>query len=118
MGRNPIAKAQLTRFRIALLLAVAADALQFVFLPFLVEGADSPADDGIDAVTAVVLIYLLGFHWEFLPSFAAKLLPGVDLVPLWTLSVANVYRQTKRLAASQATQQEGAPPQEQGPIAS
>ncbi len=102
MGRNPIAKAQLTRFRIALLLAVAADALQFVFLPFLVEGADSPADDVIDLVTGALMMYLLGFHWEILPSFAAKLVPGLDLAPLWTLSVANVYRKTKRLAASQA----------------
>jgi hypothetical protein len=38
--------------------------------------------------------YLLGWHWEFLPSFAAKLIPGVDLVPLWTLAVANVYRKS------------------------
>ena len=36
---------------------------------------------------AVVLTALLGWHWEFLPSFAAKLVPGVDLVPLWTLAV-------------------------------
>ena len=33
---------------------------------------------------------------EFLPSFLAKLVPGVDLAPLWTLSVANVYRKSKR----------------------
>jgi len=39
--------------------------------------------------------YLLGCHWEFLPSFAAKLIPGVDLVPLWTLAVANVYRKSR-----------------------
>jgi len=42
------------------------------------------------------MLSLLGWHWEFLPSFLAKLVPGVDLVPLWTLAVANVYRKSKR----------------------
>ena len=47
-----------------------------------------------------MLTYLLGWHWEFLPSFLAKLVPGVDLVPLWTLAVANVYRKSKQIAVS------------------
>jgi hypothetical protein len=46
------------------------------------------------------LSYLLGWNWEFLPSFLAKLVPGADLVPLWTLAVANVYRRSKRLAVT------------------
>jgi hypothetical protein len=45
-----------------------------------------------------VLVQLLGWHWEFLPSFLAKLVPGVDLVPFWTTAVANVYRKSKRIA--------------------
>ena len=44
------------------------------------------------------MIHLLGWHWEFLPSFFAKLMPGVDLVPFWTLAVFNVYRKSKRMA--------------------
>jgi hypothetical protein len=48
---------------------------------------------------AAVFYFLLGWHWEFLPSFAGKLIPGVDLVPLWTLAVANVYRKSRRDAA-------------------
>jgi hypothetical protein len=47
------------------------------------------------------MVHLLGWHWEFLPSFFAKLVPGVDLVPFWTLAVANVYRKTKRMAVSE-----------------
>jgi hypothetical protein len=43
-----------------------------------------------------VLVHLLGWHWEFLPSFFAKLVPGVDLVPFWTIAVVNVYRKSKR----------------------
>jgi hypothetical protein len=85
-----------TRFRIALILAMAADALQLVFLPLFVEGAESPADDVLDLGVGGVLVYLLGWHWEFLPSALAKLVPGVDLVPFWTLAVANVYRKSKR----------------------
>lgn len=84
------------QFRIALLLAIVADALQIALLPLFVEGAESPAADVIDVAMAAILYFLLGWHWEFLPSFAAKLVPGVDLVPLWTLAVANVYRKSKR----------------------
>jgi hypothetical protein len=43
------------------------------------------------------LVHLLGWHWEFLPAFAAELVPGVDLVPFWTLSVLNVYRKWKQM---------------------
>jgi hypothetical protein len=83
-----------------MILAVVADVLQVIFLPLLVEGAESPADDLLDFGVGAALIYLLGWHWEFLPSFLAKLVPGVDLVPLWTIAVANVYRKSKRIAVS------------------
>jgi hypothetical protein len=86
------------RMRTALSLAIIADAFQIVFSPLLFEGAASPADDILDLCMAGVLSYLLGWHWEFLPSFLAKLVPGVDLVPLWSLAVANVYRRSKRVA--------------------
>jgi hypothetical protein len=85
-----------TRFRIALILAVIADALQLALLPFFFEGAESPAEDILDLAIGAVLVSLLGWHWEFLPSFLAKLVPGVDLVPFWTMAVANVYRKSKR----------------------
>jgi hypothetical protein len=88
---------QIVRFRIALILAILADALQIILLPLFIEGAESPADDILDASVGVALMALLGWHWEFAPSFLAKLVPGVDLVPLWTLAVANVYRKSKRL---------------------
>jgi|SRR5438105_232780 len=83
------------RLRIAFLLALLADALQLAVIPLFVEGAESPAADFVDVVMAGVLYFLLGWHWEFLPSFLGKLVPGVDLVPLWTLAVANVYRKSK-----------------------
>jgi hypothetical protein len=54
-----------------------------------------------------VLSYLLGWHWEFLPSFLAKLVPGVDLVPLWSLAVGNVFRKSKQLPVTLEGQVEG-----------
>lgn len=89
-----------SRFRLAMLLAVIADALQIAIFPLFVVGAESPADDVLDFGVGAVLAYLLGWHWEFLPSFLGKLVPGVDLVPFWTLAVANVYRKSKQLPAT------------------
>jgi hypothetical protein len=90
----------IVRFRIAMILAIVADALQVVFLPLFVEGAESPAEDILDFGIGAALVYLLGWQWKFLPSFLAKLVPGVDLVPFWTLAVANVYRKSKRIAVT------------------
>jgi hypothetical protein len=86
------------RFRAAMVLAVIADALQIVVFPLFVEGALSPADDILDLATGALMVQLVGWHWEFLPSFVGKLVPGVDLIPLWTMAVANVYRKSKRMA--------------------
>ena len=83
-----------------MVLAMAADALQIFVFPLFAEGALSPADDVLDRAVAVVLVNLLGWHWEFLPAFAAELVPGVDLVPFWTLAVINVYRKWKRIAVT------------------
>jgi hypothetical protein len=88
------------RFQVAMVLAIVADALQIILLPLFVEGAESPADDVLDLGVGVALIGLLGWHWEFVPSFLAKLVPGVDIVPFWTLAVASVYRKSKRIAVA------------------
>src|SRR5437899_12357399 len=86
-----------SRFRAAMILAIAADALQIFVFPLFGEGALSPADDVLDIAVAAVLVNLLGWHWEFLPAFAAELVPGVDLVPFWTLAVISVYRKWKQI---------------------
>jgi hypothetical protein len=88
------------RLRIAMLVAIAADLIQLAVLPFVIEGAESPADDVLDLCAGGLLTWLLGWHWEFAPSFLAKLVPGVDLVPLWSLAVANVYRKSKQAAVT------------------
>jgi hypothetical protein len=88
------------RFRAAMILAVAADALQIFVFPMFAEGAFSPGDDVLDVLVAAILVHLLGWHWEFLPAFAAELVPGVDLVPFWTLAVMNVYRKWKQMTVT------------------
>ena len=88
------------RLRAAMILAIIADVLQLVVFPLFVAGIGSPADDVLDLGIGAALTYLLGWHWEFMPSFLGKLVPGVDLVPLWTLAVANVYRKSRQIAVA------------------
>jgi hypothetical protein len=79
--------------RLAWTVAIAADALQIVAFPLFAEGAMSPADSLLDLIVAFVMIRLLGWHWAFLPTAAAKLVPGADLFPTWTAAVWFVTRQ-------------------------
>jgi hypothetical protein len=73
--------------RRAWVLAIAADAVQLAFMPFFAPGGVSPVDAALDVAVAALLVRWCGWHWAFLPSFAAELVPGVDLVPSWTLAV-------------------------------
>ncbi len=79
--------------RLAWAIAIAADVLQIAAFPFFVEGALSPADSLLDLIVGFMMIRLLGWHWAFLPSAAAKLIPGADLFPTWTAAVWFVTRQ-------------------------
>jgi hypothetical protein len=71
----------------ARILAIAADVAQIVVFPFFVGGAASPWDDALDLLVAAAMIRLVGWHWAFLPTFFAELVPGLDLVPTWTAAV-------------------------------
>src|SRR5437667_5786741 len=75
------------RIRLAWMVALGADFLQIVAMPILVLGIASPFNDALDVAVAVMLIRLLGWHWAFLPTIIAELIPGVDLVPTWTAAV-------------------------------
>jgi hypothetical protein len=52
---------------------------------------------GVDLVTMGVMIFLLGFHWAFLPSFVTKMLPFIDLAPTWTLALFIATRDRRKL---------------------
>ncbi|HZI57184.1 MAG TPA: hypothetical protein VFF39_10435 [Verrucomicrobiae bacterium] len=78
--------------RKAWFVAIIADAIQIVGFPLFAEGGLSPADAALDLVTAAILSRILGWHWAFLPTLAAELVPGMDLFPTWTAAVFFVTR--------------------------
>lgn len=75
------------RIRTARLIAMAADALQIAVFPIFASGAASPFNDVLDVAVAGAMTWLIGWHWSFLPSFVAELVPGLDLIPTWTAAV-------------------------------
>jgi hypothetical protein len=105
MADDPITISPGPRFHAAMAVAIVADVLQIAVFPLFVEGALSPAEDLLDLGVGATMIHLLGWHWEFLPSFFAKLVPGVDLVPFWTMAVFSVYRKAKSEVAESAEKQ-------------
>lgn len=112
MSNSTVSLSPQSRFRAAMLLAVAADALQIIVFPAFFEGALSPLEDVLDFAVAAMLINLVGWHWEFLPSFFAELIPGADLVPFWSLAVFNVYRKWKQIVVpvEESTERPALPP--------
>jgi len=78
--------------RTAWTVALAADALQLAAFPLFAEGGVSPLDSALDVAVAFVLIRLVGWHWAFLPSLIAEVLPGADLFPTWSAALLFVTR--------------------------
>lgn len=76
----------------ALLIAIVADVVQFGLLPLFFSGALSPINAALDVLVGFLLVRRLGWHWAFLPAFAAELLPWIDLFPTWTAAVWFVTR--------------------------
>jgi hypothetical protein len=76
--------------RAAWTVAIVADGIQILVLPLFAAGGFSPADTAIDLAAALILSKLLGWHWAFLPTLIAELIPGLDLFPTWTAAVAYV----------------------------
>ena len=83
----PMSRVRTSRVWTARVLAVAADAVQVLFLPLFGEGFASPVNDALDVMVGLALVWLVGWHWAFLPSFAAELVPGLDVFPSWTTAV-------------------------------
>ncbi len=68
-------------------LAVAADGIQIFAVPAFFGGAASPLNDALDLVAGAAFVLLLGWHFAFLPTFIAELIPVVDIFPTWTAAV-------------------------------
>ncbi len=84
MTQEPGSSPGAARVRTARLIAIAADVLQIAVFPLFASGAASPVNDALDVAVAGAMTWLVGWHWSFLPSFVAELVPGLDLVPTWT----------------------------------
>jgi hypothetical protein len=69
------------RKALAFAIAALSDAVSFAtsFAP--------PAQLGVDAVTAVLLFWVLGYRWQLLPALVAEAIPLVAAFPTWTLAV-------------------------------
>jgi hypothetical protein len=80
------------RIRIARIIAIGADAIQLLFIPFFAGGVLSPVNDALDVAIGLVMVWLVGWHIAFLPTFIAELAPVVDLFPSWTAAVWFVTR--------------------------
>jgi hypothetical protein len=91
---QPLPIRKLTRMRIvlAIIVAIAADGLQFFLGPLgWIFG-----DQIIDVVAMLLTTWLIGFHWLLLPTFALELVPLADELPTWTACVIAVISLRKR----------------------
>ena len=85
---------RLTRTRIVLALAVAvgADGLQLLLLPFTWTLAESC----VDVMAMALTMWLLGFHLLLLPTFVVEFIPVADMLPTWTACTLAVIALRKR----------------------
>ena len=74
------------RVRLAYIIAVTTDVLQFLLGPLGWAGADEILD-----LTAMILTWrVIGFHFLLLPTAVIEFLPVADMLPTWTGCVALV----------------------------
>jgi hypothetical protein len=80
---EPQASAPISKKRMALAFLVAAvsDAGS------IPAEAIPPLEWGIDIVTAVLLLLILGFHWQFVPALIVEAIPGLAVFPSWMAAV-------------------------------
>jgi hypothetical protein len=104
-----VSKPKLTRTRIILAFAVSviADVLQFPINAVSATGLLALPGEALnmmlDIVVMIITSVLLGFHWALLPAFVLEAVPGLDLFPTWTGSVAYVVWRRKQAEAHAAS---------------
>ena len=96
LGVLRLPKLTRARMRAALIVAIAADVLQWCFGPFGWAGADQI----IDIVAMICTCWLLGFHPLLLPTALLEFFPIVDLLPTWTGCVLLVIARRKKQQAA------------------
>ncbi len=81
-----------TRWNVALLVAIIADAIEIGVAPVFGAGALSVPDDVLDLVVAFALLIALGPRPRLALALAIELVPGVTLLPTWTAVVLSLPR--------------------------
>lgn len=92
----PLAGKSPTRFRVAMILAVLADAVQIGLFPIFGPGFLSVADVVLDVTAFIVFWRLVGWHPALLPGLVFEQVPLVDLAPTWTIAVWIASRRNSR----------------------
>src|SRR4051812_48172126 len=77
----------------ALWVAGLVDFIQMPGFAFFGEGFASPFQDALDILTAIVLVAICGFRWQFILAFGLELVPGLALFPSWTMVVLTMPTQ-------------------------
>lgn len=77
-------------------IALGIDAMQIGLLPLFAGGAAEGTAAAVDVAAAALFIWLCGFHYAFLPTMVAEVLPMVDLFPSWTAAVWFATRASRR----------------------
>ena len=85
--RNVGAAMAQRRWQGAMGLALVSDAASFGLDAFGF-GLGLVIQVGVDLVTAVLLILILGFRWTLAIPLIVEAIPGLALFPTWTLAVA------------------------------
>ena len=91
--------------RLAYVVAIATDVLQFVLGPV----GWAFADEILDVAATILLWRVIGFHPLLLPTFILEFLPISDMLPTWTVFVMLVVALRRR-------QQMSSPPPGDGPV--
>ena len=81
LAHNLIKALKFPRWRWALFIAIASDALGFTVVLF------PPAQWLLDAITAAALLFTIGFRWQLFIALAVEVVPALELFPAWTLVV-------------------------------
>ena len=85
--KHPLTK---NRKRAAFAVAAISDLVQMALFPFFIEGAISPWEVALDIVTALAILFIVGFKWRLAFALAVELVPAVDLFPTWTALVMSM----------------------------
>lgn len=97
---KPVRLVTSTQARLAMGLAILVDLMQapatVAQLSVALAAPVEVVDMAVDAIVAIVMTRLLGFHWALAPGFLAEIVPVVDIAPSWTLAVMAVTSARKR----------------------